>query len=80
MMDDGGMNGGMMGGGFFGYGILFILIILAIIFITVWMFRSKPKHREDHSSETSHETLKRRLAKGEISEEEYDRMKRKLEE
>ncbi|WP_028784593.1 SHOCT domain-containing protein [Thalassobacillus devorans] len=77
---NGGMSGGM-GGGFFGFGFIGIIIMLAIIAILVWMMKpssnGKPKNP---SSNKSIDTLKERLARGEISEEEYDRMKRKLNE
>ncbi|RSL33320.1 hypothetical protein D7Z54_11875 [Salibacterium salarium] len=58
-----------------------ILIILAIIAVVVWMRRgTDTNHSSQSSSNHSLEILKERLAKGEISEEEYDRLKRKLEE
>ncbi|MFG6114672.1 SHOCT domain-containing protein [Halobacillus sp. MO56] len=78
MMNGGGMNGGM--GGFFGFGFIWILIIIAIIAIVVWMMKPGSNNKQDHtSSNKSLDTLKERLARGEISEEEYDRLKRKLE-
>ncbi|WP_082235473.1 SHOCT domain-containing protein [Halobacillus massiliensis] len=75
---NGGMNGGM-GGGFFGFGFIGIIIILAIIAIIIWMMKPSPNDKsKNFSSNKSLDTLKERLAKGEISEEEYDRLKRKL--
>ncbi|MGP4078058.1 SHOCT domain-containing protein [Halobacillus sp. K22] len=73
---NGMMNGSGMGGGFFGFGLISILVIAAIIVIVVWMM--KPGKNQTSSSD-SLETLKKRLAKGEITEEEYDRLKKKLE-
>lgn len=79
-MMNGMMNGTGMGGGFFGFGFFGILIILAIIAIIVWMMKgSNNNSSHPSSSNRSLEILKERLAKGEISEEEYDRLKRKLE-
>ncbi|GGK05005.1 hypothetical protein GCM10007063_29240 [Lentibacillus kapialis] len=75
----GNMMGGGMSGGFFGFSFLTILIILAIIIIAVWMFKSDNGSYRS-SGDKPLETLKERLAKGEISEEEYDRLKRKLKE
>ncbi|MDP4552311.1 SHOCT domain-containing protein [Alkalihalobacillus macyae] len=74
MMNGGGMGG--MGNSFFGFGFLFILIIIAIIVVVFWM--RKPGSSSKSSSTNSAETLKERLANGEITEEEYDRLKRKL--
>ncbi|SDQ80122.1 SHOCT domain-containing protein [Virgibacillus salinus] len=75
------MMGNMTGGGgFYGFGFFTILIILAIIIISVWMFKGPDNGSFRSSGDKSLETLKERLAKGEISEEEYDRLKRKLKE
>ncbi|MFC7063589.1 SHOCT domain-containing protein [Halobacillus seohaensis] len=74
------MNGSGMGGGFFGFGFFGILIVLAIIFIIVWMMKPGTNNQSNHSSRNRPlDTLKERLAKGEISKEEYDRLKHKLE-
>ncbi|MCD5324588.1 MULTISPECIES: SHOCT domain-containing protein [Pontibacillus] len=73
------MNGQGMGG-FGGMGFTWMLVI-GIIFIAVAILlmkgfnSSKPKQ-----SSSSLDSLKERLARGEISEEEYDRLKKKLEE
>jgi len=72
---NGMMSGNGMGGGFFGFGLISLLIIAAIIFIVVWMMKPDKKQ----TSSDSLETLKKRLAQGEITEEEYDRLKKKLE-
>lgn len=77
------MNGGGMGGGFFGSSLLFLLLILAIVGVFIWMMKSNRKG--DVSPPTLNmnnhalDLLKERLANGEITEEEYDRLKRKLE-
>ncbi|WP_051302298.1 SHOCT domain-containing protein [Salibacterium aidingense] len=78
-MMNGMMNGTGMDGGFFGFGFFGILIILAIIAIIVWMVKGSDGNSPQSSSNRSLEILKERLAKGEISEGEYDRLKRKLE-
>lgn len=81
--DDSMMNGGGMGGGFFGTGFLFILLIIAIIGVFIWMMKSNPKGEANFPTQNMNnqalDRLKERLAKGEITEEEYDRLKRKLE-
>ncbi|WP_273852594.1 SHOCT domain-containing protein [Guptibacillus spartinae] len=68
-MMSGGMNGGFWGFVFFG-----ILIAIAIIAIIVWMMKPEKKSSDLNSLDT----LKERLARGEISEEEYDRLKKKI--
>jgi putative membrane protein len=77
------MNGGGMGGGFFGSGLLFILLIIAIVGVFIWMMRSNPKGEASPPTQNMNnqalDRLKERLAKGEITEEEYNRLKRKLE-
>ncbi|RSL29830.1 SHOCT domain-containing protein [Salibacterium salarium] len=76
---NGMMNGTGMGSEF--YGFFGILIIIAIIAVVVWMMRgANSNHLSQSSSNHSLAILKKRLAKGEISEEEYDRLKKKLEE
>jgi putative membrane protein len=77
------MNGGGMGGGFFGTGFLFIILTVAIVGVFIWMMRSKtPKENNPMNKENRHSLslLKDRLAKGEITEEEYERLKRKIQE
>ncbi|MEL3972069.1 SHOCT domain-containing protein [Rossellomorea oryzaecorticis] len=77
------MNGGGMGGGLFGSGLLFILLIIAIVGVFIWMMRSNPKGAGGSPTHNTNnhalDRLKEWLAKGEITEEEYDRLKRKLE-
>jgi putative membrane protein len=78
------MNGGGMGGGFFGTGFLFIILIVAIVSVFVWMMRTKTPRNENKPTQNSNrhtlDLLKERLAKGEITEEEYERLKRKIDE
>ncbi len=68
------MSGGGMNGGFWSFGFFVILIVLAIITILIWMMKPEKKS----SGLNSLETLKERLARGEISEEEYNRLKKKI--
>ncbi|SDJ46310.1 SHOCT domain-containing protein [Salimicrobium halophilum] len=82
MMDGYGMGGGFFGN-FFGFGLIFLLLILAIVAIVIWMVKpgdSKDSGTRNSSSENHEGTLKSRLARGDISEEEYDRLKKKLNE
>jgi len=75
------MNHGMYGYGF-GYNFwLIALIVLLIIMINIGIMllvkNSKNKNEAPTSSTPIH-ILKERLAKGEIDEDEYDRLKEKL--
>lgn len=69
MMNGNGMHDGFMGFGFFG-----ILILVLIILIVVWMMRPG----SNRSFNKSVETLNERLAKAEISEEEYNRLRKRV--
>ncbi|WP_027445715.1 SHOCT domain-containing protein [Pontibacillus marinus] len=75
------MNGNGMGGFFGGMGITWILIIGILIIIAAIFFNKQSNNSgEKNNQNRSLETLKERLAKGEITEEEYDRLKQKLDE
>ncbi|PBB04832.1 electron transporter RnfE [Salimicrobium humidisoli] len=78
------MGGGFFGN-FFGFGLIFLLLIAAIVVIVIWMVKpgggnSNNRNTTTSSPENHEDTLKNRLARGEISEEEYDRLKKKLKE
>lgn len=75
-----GWNGGMMGGWGFGFGwLLQLLFFIVVIYLVVILIKklngtSNSEKRDDHSEEI----LKERFAKGEITEEEYKKMKEVL--
>ncbi|KGX92475.1 hypothetical protein N781_16155 [Pontibacillus halophilus JSM 076056 = DSM 19796] len=71
MMHDNGM-----GGWFFNFGFLGLLSIVIILVLGVMLVKASKNHK--NSETDSIETLKHRLAKGELTEEEYDRLKEKL--
>jgi putative membrane protein len=91
MMGGGMMGGGMMG---YGYGfnwfgaiiqLLFFLIFIGLIIFGVYYFVSGSTLKTGarsldapKSSDRSLEILKERYAKGEITKEEYDRIKKEL--
>lgn len=67
----------------YGYGGMFMWIIfLIIIGVAVYLIiqKTKTKNISGTSQETPLDILKRRYAKGEITKEEYDRLKRDLSE
>ena len=84
--DDGygpmGMDGGrhMMP---YGYGglVMWILLIVAIILLVYLVTQFSKRSGDSHESrETALDILKKRYAKGEISQEEFERMKQHLHE
>jgi putative membrane protein len=76
---------GMMGYGGYGYGMgifgwIFMLlfwglIIVGVILLVRWLWDRGQSGGSGSSSETALDILKRRYARGEISKEEYDRMR-----
>ncbi len=82
-------GGGMMGwGGFGGYGMGFVgwifmllfwgLVIVGIVLGVRWLLHQGRTGTNLEGADTPLEILKRRYAKGEISREEFDRMKQDL--
>ncbi|WP_394219484.1 SHOCT domain-containing protein [Halobacillus trueperi] len=81
MMDGSGMGNNFFGG-FLSFGLILLILIIAIFFIIRWMMKPNANERNSNDrarGETrSKEVLKNRLASGEITEEEYDRLRKKL--
>lgn len=80
-----GMMGNMMGGYGFGYNPLYAilslvswaLIIAGVVLLVVWFVRTAGKTTSE-SSQSPLDILKVRYAKGEISKEQFEEMKREL--
>lgn len=71
---------GMMGGGFMGFGWLIMLFPIIFILILVFALFEYFADKKAYHEEKSHiEILNQRYARGEISREEYLRMKKDLE-
>ena len=66
--------------GFFGMGFswILLLIIIVIIVLVVYQVNKKNPHQYNMNNETPLDILKKRFAKGEITKEEFDRMKKDL--
>jgi len=71
----------MMGfGGFgmiFGF-IFFVLIVIGVILLIVWLVRKTGYNITDKTSTRTLEILKERYAKGELTKEQYESMKKEL--
>jgi putative membrane protein len=67
----------MMG---YGYGGGFMwLIVLVLVGVVIYFMLQKSKVSDSLLIETPSDTLKKRYAKGEITKEDFDRMKKDLE-
>jgi putative membrane protein len=72
---------GMMGGWHMGYGgVIMWLIVIVIVGIIVYFLLKEAESRKGKSENEALEILKKRFARGEISKEEYEEMRKKLEE
>lgn len=78
----GGPNAGMMRG-YGGLGatlslVLWALVISGIVLIIVWLVRNSGRTSRPSSPDTAIEILKARYARGEITKEQFDAIKRDL--
>jgi putative membrane protein len=75
--------GPMMNFGNFGYGGMFMGMLLIVILVAavIYLFVREARPKTDHrlSGETPFDILKRRYAKGEITKEEFEKIKKDLE-
>ena len=75
-------DGHHMGWDMFGYGygglLMWLLLIVLVVVVVYFIFRQQTVGRSSTTNETPLEILKKRYARGEISKEEYDRMKNDL--
>jgi putative membrane protein len=58
--------------------LFWILIVIGIIWLIVWVVKQTGKHANGLAEETALDILKKRFAKGEISKEEYESMKKEI--
>ena len=65
---------------YFGYGgVIMWIILLVLIGVVIYFVLNRQKLIKREDEETPFEILKKRYAKGEITKQEYDRMKKDLE-
>jgi putative membrane protein len=72
---------GMIGFGWFGmmFGfVFFIAAVVGIVFLIVWLVKRFGNTNTDKTSTRPAEILKERYAKGELTKEQYDTMKKDL--
>jgi len=77
------MMGGFFGGGLGWIGmifglIFFVAIVIGIILLIVWLVRRTGYNITDKTGAHSLEILKERYAKGELTKEQYENMKKEL--
>ena len=61
----------------FGF-IFFVLIVIGVILLIVWLIRRTGYNITDKTNTRSLEILKERYAKGELTKEQYENMKKEL--
>jgi putative membrane protein len=75
----GPMMYGPYGGGMWFFHFLFwILIIIGVVLLIVWLVRQPGRYDRGYSEESALDILKKRYARGEVSKEEFERMKKDI--
>ena len=74
----GSMMYGPYGGWMFFHFLFWILVIIGVILLIVWLVRQPGRYEPGHSEESPLDILRRRYARGEISKEEFERMKKDI--
>ena len=76
------MMGPMMYGPYGGWMIFhflfWILIIIGIVLLIVWLIRQPGRYKHGHDEESPLDILRKRYARGEISKEEFEEMKKDI--
>ena len=72
------MNYGMIGGwGFLGF-FFWIILIAGIVLLVIWLTRKLPEKQRSSTDESALEILKKRYARGEISRDDFEKMKKDI--
>lgn len=76
----GPMMYGPYGGGIwmFFHFLFWIFIVIGIILLIVWILRQPGRYERSQGEESPLDILKKRYARGEISKEEFERMKKDI--
>lgn len=69
----------MNGMGLMGFGWLWTVILIIIIFVVIYYFTAGFKQSTTYTSANALDILKQRYAKGEITDEEFRKMKKEVE-
>jgi putative membrane protein len=78
------MGSGMMHGMHWGMGWMMlcaffgVILLIGIVLLILWAIKIPGKNRTDKAEETALDILKKRYASGEISREEYEKMKQDI--
>ncbi len=76
----GAMMYGPAGGGMwmFFHFLFWTLVVIGVILLIVWVVRQTGKVTSGHAEESALDILKKRYARGEITKEEYDKVKKDI--
>ncbi|MBI5634552.1 MAG: SHOCT domain-containing protein [Nitrospirae bacterium] len=74
------MTYGLYGGGMwmFFHFIFWILVIIGVVLLIVWIVRQPHRYERGHGEESPLDVLRKRYARGEISKEEFERIKKDI--
>ena len=71
----------MMGWNYGLGGFIWLLIILAVLIsVVIYFMKNREKLRQEYEEESALEILKKRYAKGEITKQQFEEMKKDLDE
>ena len=73
-----GMGWGWIGLGMLHVGLFWILAILGIVVLVKWLVSGPPRSIPPHSEGRAIDILKARYAKGELTREQFEQMKREI--
>jgi putative membrane protein len=76
----GPMMNGPYGGGMwmFFHFIFWTMVVIGVILLIVWIVRQTGRRTGGHAEETALDILKKRYARGEITKEEYEKVKKDI--
>ena len=55
-----------------------ILLVVGLVLLIVWIVRQVGRHESGRGEESAFDILKKRYARGEISKEDFDKMKKDI--